>query len=364
MVFQLSDLVKFCHSYKKLIKIQPILQFSATEFYEEQVDRLTKDFIDEREKSLKHPVGIVFITFDTINQAKEVFDSFRRSVLQCNFDPPRSSISSLLKPQNWKVSFASTPDDIYWENLNVSRKYLTLKYFLINIGLFFTAFFLTTPEYLVSQTDWLVRLFGQTLKLPAPIIDFLPTILLWSFTALLPLLVAYSDRWLGHYTRSEENHNIMKKTFWYLLVMVIFFPTFGFTTAQASIEFLFKPNNTDAYRWDCVFLPDSGAFFVNYVITAALVGSGLELIRFPDMFWYFIQVCLGAKLFVLIPFPLSVSRVIGHKHKFCLLIADLTRSPNIFNHCFRFVGQDPEQTRPQFAEISAMSSVLANNTPE
>ena len=38
-------------------------------------------------------------------------------------------------------------------------------------------------------------------------------------------------------------------------------------------------------------MPDSGAFFVNYVITAAFVGAGLELIRFPEMFWYFLQIC-------------------------------------------------------------------------
>ena len=43
------------------------------------------------------------------------------------------------------------------------------------------------------------------------------------------------------------------------------------------------------FRWDCIFLPDSGAFFVNYVITAAMIGSGLELIRFPELFWYLIQ---------------------------------------------------------------------------
>ena len=83
----------------------------------------------------------------------------------------------------------------------------------------------------------------------------------------------------------------MKKTFWYLLFMVIFLPTFGFTTAQASIEFLWNTNKNDTYRWECIFLPDSGAFFVNYVTTAALVGAGLELIRFPDLFWYFIQIC-------------------------------------------------------------------------
>ena len=88
----------------------------------------------------------------------------------------------------------------------------------------------------------------------------------------------------------QENHSIMKKTFWYLLFMVIFFPTFGFTTFQAAIEFFVKNNDTESFRWACIFLPDSGAFFVNYVITAALVGTGLELIRFPEMFWYLIQV--------------------------------------------------------------------------
>ena len=126
--------------------------------------------------------------------------------LQCNYEPPMSSLSSLLKPKQWQVSFASTPDDIYWENLNVSRRFLTLKKIAMTIGLILITFFLTTPEYLVTQTDWIVTLFGKSLHLPAPIIDFLPTVMLWSFTALLPLLVAYSDRWLGLYTRSEENH--------------------------------------------------------------------------------------------------------------------------------------------------------------
>jgi hypothetical protein len=56
------------------------------------------------------------------------------------------------------------------------------------------------------------------------------------------------------------------------------------------LEFIKNTSHTTApLRWDCIFLPDSGAFFVNYVITAAMIGSGLELIRFPELFWYLIQ---------------------------------------------------------------------------
>jgi hypothetical protein len=41
--------------------------------------------------------------------------------------------------------------------------------------------------------------------LPSLLTDLLPTLMIWTFTALLPVLlpvlVAYSDRLLGHWTR-------------------------------------------------------------------------------------------------------------------------------------------------------------------
>ena len=58
--------------------------------------------------------------------------------------------------------------------------------------------------------------------------------------------------------------------------MVIILPTFGFTTSHAYFDNLLQNKNLN---WDCIFLPDSGAFFVNYVITSAIIGSSLELIR-------------------------------------------------------------------------------------
>lgn len=41
----------------------------------------------------------------------------------------------------------------------------------------------------------------------------------------------------------------------------------------------------------CVFLPDSGAFFVNYVITSALIGTAFELVRLPELFLYAVRMC-------------------------------------------------------------------------
>lgn len=49
----------------------------------------------------------------------------------------------------------------------------------------------------------------------------------------------------------------------------------------------------ETYRWECLFMPDKGAFFVNYVITSAFIGTCLELIRFPELFVYALRLCLA-----------------------------------------------------------------------
>jgi len=276
------------------------IKVNVEEYYREKLKELQADFVRQRENSLHSPLGMAFITLTSINNAKLIFDDHKKNFL-INFseNQPLSTLSASMKPDKWKVWFAPPPKDIYWEHLSDKRNWLVLKIIVSNICLFLVTFFLTTPEYLVSQFDTiLIAIFGPDVDFQNStgsswIQDFLPTVMLWSFTALLPLLVSYSDRWLGRWTRSEENHSIMRKTFWYLLFMVIVLPTFGFTTGMAYFNFLFRNNSTDTYKWECIFLPDSGAFFVNYVITAALIGSALELIRFPEMFWYMVQVCFS-----------------------------------------------------------------------
>jgi len=275
---------------------------NVEEYYREKLSTLQSDFMKQREVSVHSPLGMAFITFTSVNHSRQVFEDHKKHFLiKLSDNQPLSTLSASMKPDKWKVWFAPPPRDIYWENLSDKRNWLILKTILSNTCLFFVAFFLTTPEYLVSQFDTiLIAIFGPDMNFQnstgsSYIMDFLPTLILWSFTALLPLLVSYSDRWLGRWTRSEENHSVMRKTFWYLLFMVIVLPTFGFTTGMAYFNFLFRnDNSTDSYKWECIFLPDSGAFFVNYVITAALIGSALELIRFPEMFWYMVQLCFSS----------------------------------------------------------------------
>lgn len=43
-----------------------------------------------------------------------------------------------------------------------------------------------------------------------------------------------------------------------------------------------------------MFLPDNGAFFVNYIITSTFIGAAIELLRLADLIYY-IYVIITAK---------------------------------------------------------------------
>ena len=99
-----------------------------------------------------------------------------------------------------------------------------------------------------------------------------------------------------------------------MLMMVVVLPSIGLTSLQAFLALLLKDSNSP-FKWECIFLPDSGSFFVNYAATAALAGAGmhaptttylqpiisqgnafchfagLELLRLPELLWYVMHLC-------------------------------------------------------------------------
>uniref|UniRef100_A0A8C5HTE6 CSC1-like protein 1 n=1 Tax=Gouania willdenowi TaxID=441366 RepID=A0A8C5HTE6_GOUWI len=176
-------------------------------------------------------------------------------------------------------------------NLSVPDISWYVRYVAINIFILLLLTFLTTPTIIINTMDK----FNVTKPieyLHSPIISqFFPTLLLWSFSALLPTIVYYSTLGEGHWNRSREQLSMMRKLYFFLLFMVLILPSLGLTSLAVFFRWLFDKEflNGGKLRFECVFLPDQGAFFVNYVITAALVGSGMELLRLPGLLIYTIR---------------------------------------------------------------------------
>ncbi|GIY01699.1 CSC1-like protein 2, partial [Caerostris extrusa] len=182
---------------------------------------------------------------------------------QCSANPPSSSYSRQLNPYNWNVDFAPPPEDIFWENLSVSKSTWYSRAITTNLALFILFFFLTTPTIVLSYLDVLYT----------------------------PAVKKFVREIYASLTRSSRNHSKMLRTFIFLLFMVVILPLLQLTSVKALLEWSIRKGET--YRWQCVFLSGNGAFFVNYVITASFIGTALDLIRFPELFMYAFYICFS-----------------------------------------------------------------------
>lgn len=247
----------------------------ALEFYKQEEQRLCGEVARLRAASLNDPLGICFVTVPSTSEAQQMILHFKPSTIR-----------------DWNLTYAPATSDIFWENLTSNSPGWWFRWVTVNLLLFFVLFFLTTPAYVVSVLNKISMVRDNStdpnVNTQSPLVtEFLPTLLLWSLTAIMPLIVTYSDSWLSHWTRSRENYAIMTKTFGYLLFMILILPSLGLFSASAFLEWsLSLANKTGTVKFECIFLPDRGAFFVNYIITMAFIGTALELIRFPDLIVY------------------------------------------------------------------------------
>uniref|UniRef100_A0A673NJQ5 CSC1-like protein 1 n=1 Tax=Sinocyclocheilus rhinocerous TaxID=307959 RepID=A0A673NJQ5_9TELE len=222
-----------------------------------------------------------------------VSNDFNALECGCGREPQPSSKSAELRVNKWKVNYAPHPYNIYWYNLSIRGWRWWLRFLLLNVALFVLLFFLTTPSIIITTMDK----FNVTKPIhylnSAVISQFFPTILLWTFSALLPTIVYYSTLGEAHWTRSSENMSMMYKLYIFLIFMVLILPSLGLTSLDVFFRWLFDKQSEGKLRFECVFLPDQGAFFVNYVIAAALVGSGMELLRLPGLLLYIVRLALA-----------------------------------------------------------------------
>ncbi|XP_056437339.1 CSC1-like protein 1 isoform X1 [Gadus chalcogrammus] len=283
----------------------------AIEYYSNQEAALLEEVSKQRELVPQRPLGMAFVTLQSEAMAKFILKDF--NALDCGggadseagrvgcgcacvgWEPQPSPHSAALKVKKWKVSFAPHPINIYWENLSVQGVGWWARCLILNLFLILLLTFFTTPSIILNTMDSYNVTQPLSLLNSAVVSQFFPTLLLWSFSALLPTIVYYCTLGEFHWSRSSEQQSMMHKLYIFLLFMVLILPSLGFTSLAVFLPWLFDKDFLDQgkLRFECVFLPDQGAFFVNYVIAAALLGSGMELLRLPGLLLYTIRMMLA-----------------------------------------------------------------------
>uniref|UniRef100_A0A8C0H2J1 Transmembrane protein 63A n=1 Tax=Chelonoidis abingdonii TaxID=106734 RepID=A0A8C0H2J1_CHEAB len=269
----------------------------AIDYYTQVTNKLLAEYLKEEQTVHDNPLGMAFVTFQEKSMATYILKDFNACKCQsfkCKGEPQPSAYSKELCISNWNVTYATYPENICWNNFSVRGLRWWFRWFCINLLLFIVLFFLTTPSIIISTMDKF-NVTKPIRYLNTPIISqFFPTLLLWSFSALLPTIVYYSTLLESHWTKSGENRIMMHKVYIFLIFMVLILPSLGLTSLDFFFRWLFDRESAEsAVRLECVFLPDQGAFFVNYVIASAFIGNGMELLRLPGLILYTIRMIMA-----------------------------------------------------------------------
>uniref|UniRef100_A0A8C4DUH6 Transmembrane protein 63B n=1 Tax=Dicentrarchus labrax TaxID=13489 RepID=A0A8C4DUH6_DICLA len=294
------------HAYENCVVLEAricynvarLMYLNSESYYTKLESQLKDEYRKEREKLNRKPLGMAFVTFQNESITAIILKDFNACKCQgchCRREPKSSQFSGKLHTQNWTVNYAPDPQNVYWEHLSVGGFSWWIRCLIINIVLFILLFFLTTPAIIISTMDKF-NVTKPVEYLNNPIItQFFPTLLLWSFSALLPTIVYYSAFFEAHWTRSGENRTTMHKCYTFLIFMVLLLPSLGLSSLDVFFRWLFDRRFlADAkVRFECVFLPDNGAFFVNYVIASAFIGNAMDLLRIPGLLMYMIRLCLA-----------------------------------------------------------------------
>ncbi|XP_069810274.1 CSC1-like protein 1 [Dendropsophus ebraccatus] len=272
-------------------------RIEAIEYYTSVKDKLDQEFASKLEQARNVPIGIAFVTLSDKSMATFIvkdFNAIKCIKCKCATEPQPSRFSRELHITKWSVTYATYPENISWQNLSVQGLKWWARVLGINFCLFIVLFFLTTPSIIISTMDKF-NVTKPIYYLNNPVISqFFPTLLLWSFSALLPTIVYYSTLFEAHWTKSAENRIMMHKVYIFLIFMVLILPSLGLTSLDVFFRWLFdKSLDNSRIRLECVFLPDQGAFFVNYVIASAFVGNGMELLRLPGLILYTIRMVMA-----------------------------------------------------------------------
>ncbi|MEE6473738.1 hypothetical protein FKM82_010156 [Ascaphus truei] len=211
----------------------------AIDYYARVTDKLLAEYTRKRQDVHNHPLGLAFVTFSDKAMATIVlkdFNAVRCQGYKCKAEPQPSACSKELCTSRWGVAYATYPENICWGNISVQGLRWWVRCLAINFCLFIVLFFLTTPSIIISTMDKF-NVTKPIYYLNNPVISqFFPTLLLWSFSALLPTIVYYSTLLESHWTKSAENRIMMHKVYIFLIFMVLILPSLGFT----SLDFFFR----------------------------------------------------------------------------------------------------------------------------
>ena len=297
---------------------KPVL---ASDYFRAQSQKLAQEIQVEKEKAITSPQTLAFIGF------REGFDAFAiyaKYLLLCG--RPTSSQSVYLNQKFWEVRRAPAPSDLNWHNIRTSFLHTTvwyIRWFIINLFILILLIFFTTPASFFQILDIILRSSGiagdsnsthtetnqdsvnfvvnfvlngigfnnntafsaarsLSLAYAGPLLQIL-------LASLIPLVVSYASFLEFHWTKSDTMKAAILKTYFFLLIMLLIFPSFALVSFQLVFQSIQEKAqmNTSFFTnlTQIAFSADTGIFFLNYLNISAFFVL-VQLFQIPSLLMY------------------------------------------------------------------------------
>ncbi len=205
------------------------------------------------------PLDSAFVTLSSVHQARclILFHNYRRNYRR-----------------RYTMHFAPPAKSVIWENIT-PQYWIALKEWMVDLGLIAFIIIFEAPEILAEFILTGVSRLYSALNDPT-----IKSLMYLGIGLLTHKLVFMCSSLLGYWTEGKINEKIFVKTYSILIIKFFIFPILSLTSVSVLFQIQEEGLYLHALRWDCIFLPDNGAIFINNMVTMALLGNTFALLRF------------------------------------------------------------------------------------
>eukprot|EP01065_Artemidia_motanka_P017372 TRINITY_DN2083_c0_g2_i1.p1 TRINITY_DN2083_c0_g2~~TRINITY_DN2083_c0_g2_i1.p1 ORF type:complete len:833 (+),score=232.90 TRINITY_DN2083_c0_g2_i1:102-2600(+) len=207
------------------------------------------------------------------------------------------------------IHVAHHPGDIDWSAVEMERKRTVFRRMAVRAVLLLGLIFLSTPSAILTafqegarKIAWLREASAEmtTLsksKVGAVVFQYLPVLAFLIISLVLPCVIEWISKAEPHASRFKLRQVVQRRFYVYLVLCTFVLPSIALSTVSAIIYAFSNDtvNNRDvlhslvSHSLEHMFLPDSGAFFVNYIQVLATLGNLYELWRPLELFSFLRQ---------------------------------------------------------------------------
>ncbi|XP_068324191.1 calcium permeable stress-gated cation channel 1 [Pyrus communis] len=255
----------------------------AIEHYETEIDKLTNQIAEEKERVAHDPKSIMpaaFVSFKT-----------RWGAAVC------AQTQQSRNPTIWLTEWAPEPRDVYWPNLAVPYVQLTVKRLIMGVAFFFLTFFFMIPIAIVQSFASLegIEKAAPFLKpvveakfIKSVIAGFLPGIALKLFLIFLPKILMIMAKFEGYPSRSSLERRAASRYYLFSLVNV-FLGSIIAGTAFEQLDSFIHQSATEIPKTIGVAIPMKATFFITYIMVDGWAGIAAEILMLKPLIIYHLK---------------------------------------------------------------------------